>query len=249
MADAAGDIARRAYRTPGVVEHKQDASPVTQTDREVEAAMRSLIEATFPAHGIIGEEFGNVRENARFQWVLDPIDGTRSFIAGYPLFTTLISLVCDGVPLLGVINQPITNERWIGVKGAKTIYERAFQAATFVAEKKRAVPMAHAVIASTSIDYFTPEQMQSFLTLKKQCANSVLGGDALAYAMLASGGIDIVVDAGLKTYDFCALAPVIEGMGGVISDWRGHPITLGSDGRVIAARNAILHEQALTFLL
>ena len=238
LADASGEILRAAYRQPIAAIRKSDASPVTAADREVESTLRTLIEAQYPDHGIVGEEFGVARPDARYKWVLDPIDGTRSFIAGYPLFTTLISLVCDGVPVLGIIDQAILRERWVGVEGKVDPGLRRD-------DKKK---LGSAVIATTSIDYFTPVQLETFQKLKSQCANTVLGGDAYAYAMLASGQIDIVVDAGLKPYDFCALKPVIEGAGGVITDWSGAPLTLASDGRVIAAANATLHKAALALL-
>ena len=242
MADAAGDILRKTYRQPITVDLKSDTSPVTQADREVESAMRNLIEAHYPEHGIVGEEFGNIRPGSPFQWVLDPIDGTRSFIGGYPLFTTLISLVHEGIPVLGIIYQPISGERWLGLTAQNTTLNK--KAVTTRATQD----LAASVLATTSIDYFTAEQTDIFKELRKQCANTILGGDAYAYAMLASGHIDIVVDAGLKTYDFCALKPVIEGAGGIITDWKGAPLTLASDGRVLAAANSTLHKAALAQL-
>lgn len=242
MADSAGAILRSAYRRPLAVDHKSDLSPVTIADRNVEIALRAAIEARFPDHGIIGEEFGNVRQQSPYQWVIDPIDGTRSFIAGYPLFTTLIALAFEGTPILGMIDQPISGERWLGVRGKETTLS-----GNPVKTSGRSA-LQNAVIATTSMDYFTPTQLQSFLKLKSQCANTVLGGDAYAYAMLASGQIDMVVDGGMKPYDFCALKPVIEGAGGVITDWQGKPITIHSDGRVLAAANEALHKQALAAL-
>lgn len=237
MADAAGEILRQAYRKPITVDQKSDASPVTLADREVEAAMRALIESHYPEHGIIGEEYGNVRENSPYQWVLDPIDGTRSFIAGYPLFTTLIALAYEGVPLLGLIDQPILKERWIGVSGVNTA----------LATNTKTM-LSQALLNTTSTDYFTAEQANLFKNLKAKCANTALGGDAYAYAMLANGRIDIIVDGGMKPYDFCALKPVIESMGGVITDWTGKPLTTMSDGSVLAAANSDLHKSALAFL-
>lgn len=243
MAEEAGAILRRHYRVPVEVSRKADASPVTLADREVEASIRALIEAHFPKHGIIGEEFGNVREKAQYQWVIDPIDGTRSFIGGYPLFTTLIALAADRVPVLGLITQPISGESWLGIAGKATTLNGA------PARTRSCAKLSQAVIATTSIDYFTPDQHNAFFAVKRHCANTVLGGDAYAYAMLASGQIDIVMDAGLKQFDYSALRPVIEGAGGVITDWEGRKVTLDCDGRILAAANAGLHQQALTALL
>lgn len=240
MADEAGVILRRYWRAPVAMECKADASSVTQADREVETALRAMIEATFPQHGIIGEEFGNLREDAPWQWVLDPIDGTRSFIGGYPLFTTLIALVKDGVPVLGLIDQPVMRERWLGMAGRQTTLNGQPIATRACPEPERAV------LATTSMDYFNAEQSACFQSFKRQCGHSVLGGDAYAYAMLASGRMDVVLDAGLKPYDFCALKPVIEGAGGVITDWEGQPLTLRSDGRILAAGTAALHRAALS---
>jgi inositol-phosphate phosphatase/L-galactose 1-phosphate phosphatase/histidinol-phosphatase len=242
LADSAGSILRRIYRMPLAIEIKKDASPVTAADRSVETAMRDLITAQYPEHGIVGEEFGNVNPQAELQWVLDPIDGTRSFIAGYPLFTTLIALTHKGAPILGVIDQPVLGERWVGAGGIATLFNGK------TTQTRRCIKPENAVLATTSTDYFTPRQAQSFGTLRRQCGSSVPGGDAYAYAMLAGGQIDIVVDAGMKPYDYCCLKPVIEGAGGIITDWNGRPLTLSSDGSVLAAATGELHKAALAVL-
>lgn len=242
LGDVAGDILRQHFRMPVSVERKADQSPVTLADRAVEDALRRLIEKEYPEHGIIGEEFGDVRDHAPFQWVLDPIDGTRSFLGGYPIFTSLIALVHEQVPVLGLITQPIARERWLGVRsGTTTLNDKP-------AIVRGCKQLADAVVATTSIDYFTPAQTEKFRSLRQSCAHTVLGGDAYAYAMLASGQMDVVVDAGMKAYDFCALAPVVAGAGGVITDWNGKALTSGSDGRVVAAVNAKLHAEALALL-
>ena len=242
LGDAAGDILRQHFRSPVSIESKADQSPVTLADRAVEDALRRMIEKEFPDHGIIGEEFGDVRDTAPYQWVLDPIDGTRSFLGGYPIFTSLISLVHERMPVLGLITQPILRERWLAVRGGTTTLN---DRPAIVRSCKQ---LSDAVVATTSVDYFTAAQAEKFQVLKKSCAHTVLGGDAYAYAMLASGQLDVVVDAGLKAYDFCALVPVVEGAGGVITDWNGKPVTLGCDGRVLAAGNAALHTAALALL-
>jgi inositol-phosphate phosphatase/L-galactose 1-phosphate phosphatase/histidinol-phosphatase len=243
MADAAGDIARRYFQKQLAVEQKADASPVTQADREIEAAIRKLIEAEYPEHGIIGEEFGNVRPDAAFQWVLDPIDGTRAFIAGQPTFTTLIALAKDGVPMLGVIDQPISRERWVGVTGQPTILNGK------PATTSQCNALEKARVGTTSApNYFKPAEAAAFEEVRKKCAQTIMGGDGYGYARLASGQMDLFIDASLKSYDFCALVPVVEGAGGIITDWAGKPLTTRSDGRVIAAASKALHAEALTFL-
>lgn len=242
LADAAGDIARRHFQATLDVEYKSDLSPVTIADRDIETAMRALIEKTYPDHGIFGEELGRRNESAALQWVLDPIDGTRAFIAGYPMFTTLIALVKDNVPVLGVIEQSILRERWAGVSGQQTTLNGQ------PVHTRQAGALNKAVMATTSTYYFSPPQAAAFEKLRKQCAYTVLEGDAYGYAQLARGRIDLVVDARLKPYDFCALVPVIEGAGGGITDWSGNPVTLASKGDVVAVANRELHTAALNLL-
>jgi inositol-phosphate phosphatase / L-galactose 1-phosphate phosphatase / histidinol-phosphatase len=242
MADAAGEILRKHFRTSIAIEHKADATPVTQADREAESAMRALIEKQFPDHGIFGEEHGRKNETSPYQWVIDPIDGTRAFIAGKATFTTLIALCHHDVPMLGIIDQPVTKERWVGVQGKATECNGA------PVSVKAAAALSQAQTATTSTNYFTRAQAMRFSRLQKATAQTQLGGDAYAYATLASGKLDIVADASMKPYDFCALAPVVEGAGGVITDWDGKPLTVKSDGSVLAAASAGLHDAAFKAL-
>jgi len=229
LADAAGAVIRRYFRTPVTVDDKADASPVTIADRESETAMRALTEAAFPDHGIIGEEHGRVRADAEYVWVLDPIDGTRAFITGKPLFGTLIALVRRGVPVLGIIDQPVSRERWIGIAGEPTRLNGSVIAA------RRCGGLEWATLSTPSPDLFDGADAAAFARLKKRCKQTVYGGDCYAYGLVASGFIDLVVEAGLKPYDFCALAPIVAGAGGAMADWQGRPLTLASDGRVVAA--------------
>lgn len=242
MADDAGTILRQYFKAALKVDQKADSSPVTLADREVESTLRVLIENHYPEHGIVGEEFGNVRSESVYQWVIDPIDGTRAFIEGTPTFTTLIALVMNRLPILGIIDNPITKERWTGV------LQQNSQCNGKRIKTSNITTMEGARLATTSMDYFTKVQVLQFDQLKRQVANVTFGGDAYAYAKLASGDMDIVVDAGMKPYDFCALPPVIEGAGGIITDWEGNPLSLASDGRVLAAANQELHAQALVIL-
>ena len=233
LADAAGEIARRYFNRPLEATQKADTSPVTIADREIEQKLRAMIEAAFPAHGIVGEEFGNIRADATYQWVIDPIDGTRAFIAGKTTFTTLIALCENGVPILGLIDQPITRERWTHAS---------------VKKLQNTKPLAQSHIATTSMDYFTPTQKTAFEKLQAATAKTNLGGDAYSYAKLTEGEFDIVVDAGMKPYDYLALAPIITAAGGIITDWNEKPLTLHSDGTVLAAGNAGLHKNTLLLL-
>jgi inositol-phosphate phosphatase/L-galactose 1-phosphate phosphatase/histidinol-phosphatase len=224
------------------VEDKSDLSPVTIADREAEAAMRRLIAARFPDHGIIGEEFGREREDAEFVWVLDPIDGTKSFISGVPLFGTLIALARDGRPILGIIDQPISRERWIGAAGRPTLFNGA-------PIRVRPCPsLASATLFATSPDMFGSSDIAAFSRVATAAKLVRFGADCYAYGLLAHGFIDLVVEAGLKPYDFSAILPVVEGAGGVASDWRGATLTVASDGRVVFAGDRRAHEAALALL-
>jgi histidinol phosphatase-like enzyme (inositol monophosphatase family) len=230
LADAAGSIIRPLFRGEWSHERKADRSFVTEADRAAEAAMRRLIEETFPADGIIGEEYGTRNEGAGRQWVLDPIDGTTSFIAGRPIFGTLIALLKDGWPVLGIIDQPITRERWVGALGRPTLFNGRPATARPLKE------LSDAVLATTSPHLFTNDEADAFMAVAKQVAEKkiVFGGDCYNYGLLASGHIDVVIEAGLKLYDYAALVPVVEGAGGMMADWQGNPLDAGSDGTVIA---------------
>ncbi len=228
LADAAGAAIRPFFRAPFAMESKADASPVTEADRAAELAIRSILDKERPADGIIGEEYGVTREGAARQWVLDPIDGTRSFIAGRPIFGTLIALMQDGWPILGLIDQPISGERWVGATGHPTLFNGA------PARTRRCTDLDQAVLGSTGPQYFEGHTGEQFAILAGQCRDTVWGGDCYNYALLASGHMDIVVESGLKLHDIAALVPVIEGAGGTMCDWNGDPISDASDGRVIA---------------
>jgi inositol-phosphate phosphatase/L-galactose 1-phosphate phosphatase/histidinol-phosphatase len=242
LADAAGAVIRPYFRSGLAVEAKADASPVTRADREAEAAMRALIEESYPGHGIIGEEYGPARADARHIWVLDPIDGTKSFIAGVPLFGTLIALLEDGAPVLGVIDQPILGERWLGAAGRPTTLNGA------KAKTRPCGEIGRAILFATSPDMFEGADADAFARLGGAVALLRHGADCYAAGLLASGHIDLIVEAGLEPYDFCALIPVIEGAGGVITDWDGAPLGLGSDGHIAAAGDPAAHARVLALL-
>jgi inositol-phosphate phosphatase / L-galactose 1-phosphate phosphatase / histidinol-phosphatase len=242
LADAAGEAIRPYFRRPIAVDDKPDLSPVTAADRAAETAMRQLIAMRFPAHGIIGEEFGPEREEAEFIWVLDPIDGTKSFISGVPLFGTLIALARHGRPILGIIDQPISRERWIGASGHPT---------TLNGTPIRCRPcaaLAAATVFSTSPDMFMGGDAAAFARVAAAAKLVRYGADCYAYGLVAHGFIDLVVEASLKPYDFSAMLPIVEGAGGIASDWRGAPLSIASDGRVLVAGDRRAHQQALQLL-
>lgn len=242
LAEAAGEVLRRHFRTPMAIDDKQDASPVTIADREAESAMRRLIAAHYPQHGVFGEEQGADRLDAEYVWVLDPIDGTRAFITGKPSFGTLIALLHQGRPVLGIIDQPIIGERWVGAAGTPTLFQgRPAQV--------RACPRLDAAyLYTTAPELFVGADVAPWQRIHDAVKHPRYGADCYAYGLLAIGFVDLVVETTLKPYDYCALVPVIEGAGGIITDWQGQPLDLNSDGHVLACGDRRTHAQALDVL-
>ena len=230
MADAAREAIRPWFRGAVAIERKGDATPVTLADRAAEEAMRRLLDAEMPQDGIVGEEFGVKDGSSNRQWVLDPIDGTAAFLAGRPIFGTLIALMVDGFPVLGVIDQAITGERWLGVAGQPTTLNGK------PVQTRPCRELSAATIGTTGPHYFDDHDGDHFMALAARTDHRrmVMGGDCYNYATLATGQLDIVCEAGLKLYDFAALVPVVEGAGGVMCDWNGDPLHAGSDGHVLA---------------
>jgi inositol-phosphate phosphatase/L-galactose 1-phosphate phosphatase/histidinol-phosphatase len=201
-----------------------------------------MIERHFPAHGIIGEEFGRDREDADFVWVLDPIDGTKSFISGVPLFGTLIALTRAGQPILGVIDQPVSRERWLGAAGQPSTLNGAVI-------RCRACPdLAAATLFATTPDMFRGADMNGFARVSAAVKLTRFGADCYAYGLLAAGFVDLVLEASLKPYDFCAIIPVVEGAGAIATDWSGRALSLASDGRILVAGDRRVYEAALALL-
>lgn len=242
LADAVRPVVRRYFRTPVGVDDKADASPVTIADREAEAVMRSILSRDLPDHGVWGEEHGSERLDAEWVWVLDPIDGTRAFITGMPIFGTLIGLLHHGQPMLGIIDQPILEERWLGVTGRRTTYNGKAVAA------RACDALAKAYMYSTAPQMFPDDQKGPHRALADKVKLLRWGGDCYSYGLLASGCVDLVAEAGLMLHDFCAIVPVIEGAGGRMTDWHGQPLGKDSDGTVIAAGDAAVHKAALALL-
>eukprot|EP00897_Mesotaenium_endlicherianum_P002893 jgi/Mesen1/2631/ME000166S01757 len=251
LADKAGAIVSKYFRTPVDVEIKSDHSPVTVADKAAEAEMRRLIQERFPSHGVLGEEGGMAscgNGDEEYVWVLDPIDGTASFITGKPVFGTLIALLHHGVPVLGIIDQPILKERWLGVKGQVTILNGK------PAKTRGCSSLANAYLYSTSPHLFSGATEDAFTRLRQEVRKANYGCDCYAFGLLASGFIDIGIEAGMQPWDYLALVPVVEGAGGVMTDWRGEDLRLRSmdrttwEGEVIAAGDAAAHRAALATL-
>lgn len=242
LAELARAEIRPHFRTGFDVISKADASPVTIADRNAEAAMRKAIEAQYPDHGIFGEEFGPVRTDAAWQWILDPIDGTKSFVSGLPIFGTLIALTFENRPVLGVIDQPIMADRWIGAVGRPTEFNGK------PARTNAQRGLSDAVLMTTYVDSFSEAELAAFTKLRKACRINRMSGDCIAYAMLASGFADIAMDGRMQPYDYAALVPVITGAGGVITDWEGQPLDMRGRSRALAAANPALHRAAMQYL-
>lgn len=239
LADEAAIIIAQYYRQSVTVDHKTKSDPVTIADRAVEQKMRQMIEMRYPDDGILGEEFGVKDSRNGRVWVLDPIDGTKSFIIGRPSFGTLISLWDGDTPILGVIDQPITKERWVGVQGQPT----TFNGQTI---HVRSCPdLRQARVGSTTPRYMTPALITE---LNEKVDFVAWGGDCYLYGLLSGGHLDIVIEQFLEPFDYAALVPVVHGAGGLMCDWEGQPLTLQSKGQVAAFGDASLKEEILSML-
>ncbi len=246
LATAAGEAALSHFRKPLEVERKADQSPVTIADREAETAMRALIAEAYPDHGVIGEEFGPERAGADYVWVLDPIDGTRRFVSGHVQFGTLVALLSGGVPVLGLIDMPAMGERWIGAAGRPTTHRD--RNGTREARVRPCAELAEATLFSTTPHMFPGADFAAFERVRTRVKQPMYGGECYAYGLLASGFVDLVIEATMGAYDFLPLVRVVTEAGGVITDWRGRALGLESDGRVIAAGDPRAHDAALARL-
>jgi inositol-phosphate phosphatase/L-galactose 1-phosphate phosphatase/histidinol-phosphatase len=245
LAEQLADVARRIvlehFRAPLAVERKFDGTPVTVADRDIESHMRRMIRAAFPGHAIRGEEFA-AEGSGEFTWVLDPIDGTKSFVSGYPLFGSLIALVQGTRAMLGVIEAPVLRERWVGVDGRATLFNGK------PVRSSGCQALEQAVLYTTSAETFTVAERLRFEALAARTALRRFGGDCYLYGMLASGYCDLVVEPQLKPHDFLAAIPIVTGAGGRISDWRGAPLAPAYEGPVVLAATEALWRQALEAL-
>jgi histidinol phosphatase-like enzyme (inositol monophosphatase family) len=242
LADASGSLIRDAGRGAVRSHAKDDGSPVTAIDRAVEDRLREMIAASYPDHGIVGEERGAVAPDRDFVWVLDPIDGTLPFLAGIPVYGTLIALLRHKVPVLGVIDMPATGERWVGWEGLPTTRNGA------PVRVRQCETLSAALLSTSNPDFYGEADFATLQRLKAEVRWTVYGGSCMAYAQIASGRIDIGIDVAFDPFDYLALVPVVEGAGGVITDWVGQRLTLDSGDRFIAAGDARIHARALEVL-
>ncbi len=244
LADLARPIAQRYFRSDLTVIDKPDATPVTLADIEIETRIRDEIARVYPTHGVLGEEHDDTQLDAEWVWVIDPIDGTKAFTCGKPQFGTLVALTHRGDPVIGVIDQPIIDERWVGAKGlGATFNGRAMRASA------RRKPLSEAILLTTTPDMFdSPEHARAFARLKAACKGIYYGGDCYNYALLAAGHVDLVIECGLKTVDFAAVVNPIVEAGGVACDWAGRALTIASDGTIVAAAHQALADEVLAVL-
>lgn len=249
LADEAASMLLAHHGGAIATQIKTDKTWVTALDVAIEKRLRDMIFATYPTHGILGEEFDTINADAEWVWVIDPIDGTMAYLAGMAVYSTLIALAHYDKPVIGIMHFPATQERWLGIAGQTTLFNgkpchtrTSDQSANTTCDDD----LSGCIQSSSSPDFFTPGFEQDVLqSFKSHTAWRVYGGAAMSYGRLASGRTDIALDAGLKVYDYAPFIPIIEGAGGVISDWEGQSLTLLSGSQVLAAGDPKRHAAAL----
>ena len=242
LADESEKIIRKYFRTNISIERKEDKSPVTIADQKTELKIRELIEHKYPNHGILGEEFNSKNIDSEFLWVIDPIDGTRSFIAGHKDFGTLIALLHNNKPIIGIINCPMHDERWIGLTNKNTTLNGKEIHTSKVEDLQKSY------VCSSGLYFENDHLRKGFNQIIKKTRYHRFGGDCYMYGMLATGLIEIVIEDTLKAHDYMALVPIIEGAGGKITDKYGKIINLESDGSVVVSANEKLHKKLLEII-
>lgn len=251
LADAAGEVIRPYFRQPIAVTDKGATKgvtfdPVTAADREAEEALRDIICRERPQDGILGEEYGEVAGTSGRRWVLDPVDGTRAFIVGHHMWGTLIALEVEGERILGIIDQPVLRERFIGYPGTA---EMTSPEGRMPLGTRACANLADAIVTTTHPwSYFRKDERAAFERVAHAARMSRFGGDCYGYALLAAGYSDLVIEAGLRPWDVAALVPVIENAGGIVTDWHGNALVEADTYNVIAAGDARVHAEAVKFL-
>jgi len=239
VADAVRAQALHHFRSALTIDDKADSSPVTVADREIEAYMRARITESFPADGIFGEEQGPTHLESRDIWVVDPIDGTKSFVSGHPLFGNLMARLRDGKPQLGQIDMPALSERWQGVAGAPSTHNG------MPCKTSGCTSLSSARAYTTDPELFIGETRPVYETLRASVRLLRFGGDCYNYGLLASGHCDVVLEIGLQPYDYLPVVQIIQGAGGVVTDWSGRELGLNSGGDVLASATPELHRAML----
>ena len=242
LADESSIIINKYFRTKININKKEDSTPVTIADQNTELKIRELISSKYPSHGILGEEYEQINTKAEFMWVIDPIDGTRSFIAGHKDFGTLIALLHNNKPILGIINCPAHNERWVGIKDHHTTCNNIKVSTSSI--KK----IEDSYLFTSGEFFYEPFLKKGFEKIKEQSKYFRYGGDCYMYGMLASGLIDVVIEDTLKAHDYMALVNIIEGAGGKITDKFGKNVSIESDGSLVASCNPNIHQELISII-
>ena len=242
VTEKASEIPKKYFRSSLDIEHKLDKSPVTIADQETEQFIREALKQHFPEHAIFGEEFGRQSNDSEYEWIIDPIDGTRSFVSGMPLYGMLLALLKNQQPQLGIIRMPGLNEVYVGDCHTATLNQSQ------ELHCSNATVLEDAIIYMNEGEKINQENPALFKRLSESGRIMRLGYDCYPHALLASGQVDLVIDFDLKPYDYFSLIPVVEGAGGVITDWQGRTLNMKSNGQVVSAATTELHQQALTLL-
>ena len=241
-ADISGRIISKYFRKKIKIETKSDNSPVTKADKESEKKIRDLIIKKAPECGFFGEESGKFNINNEYTWVIDPIDGTKSFVTGKPLFGTLIGLMKNNKPYLGILNQPILKERWVGIANNETRYNNV------KVKTRNCKKLKGSKMYSTSPMMFIGKNQTVYRRVRAKIGETLFGADCYAHGLMASGFVDVILEANLKPYDYLASAAIISGAGGKITDWKGNDLNLDSDGRILASGDPKIHKQLLKII-
>ena len=242
LADESEKVIKKYFRKKITVDDKKDDSPVTIADKNTELKIRELIENKYPNHGILGEEFDGKNLKSEYLWVIDPIDGTRSFIAGHKDFGTLIALLHKKKPIIGIINCPMHKERWVGVTGRKTTMNNKNVKTSDIKEIEKSY------LCTSGLYFDNKHFRRGFNEIITKTRYYRYGGDCYMYGMLSSGLIEIVIEDTLKTHDYMALIPVIEGAGGKITDKYGKDVNLKSEGSIVVSANSELHKKIIKII-
>ena len=242
LGDTACDLLRGFAHGPVLVDTKGDGSPVTQVDRAVETALREAVHRAHPAHGIIGEEFGAERPDAEWVWIFDPLDGTREFIQGLPLWGTLIALAHRGEIVLGLAEQPLARQRWVGAQGHGTTWNGV------AVQVRPCAALGEAVLSTTGYDGFAAHRYEVLRPLRQRAGGLANGDTWMVFSLLAAGRIDAVASDGFFLHDYAALDAIVRNAGGVVTDWAGRRLTLTSDRSIVAAGDARVHAEIVAAL-